>query len=135
MKYLLPFILTLLFTACSDSGKTVSEKQATTPIEKSANTIALEKVEPKPAQDVAKIELTGEVIFNQCKTCHGNSAEKKALGTSQIIKGWDRAKLEQVLHGYKAGTYGAKMKSTMEAQVKNFSDEDITNVATYIHSL
>ena len=146
MKYLLPLILALFLTACSDSGKTVSEKQTTAPVEKPLSAVVPEKtevkpvqevakVEPTPVQDVAKVELTGEAIFNKCKVCHGNNAEKQALATSQIIKGWEIAKIEQALHGYKDGTYGAKMKSTMMAQVKGLSDDDITKVATYIHSL
>jgi cytochrome c553 len=98
-------------------------------------TVVEKKVESAPVQEVSKVERTGEAIFNKCKTCHGNNAEKQALGASQIIKGWDVAKIEQALQGYKNGTYGAKMKNTMAPQVKDLSDEEITKVATYIHSL
>lgn len=31
----------------------------------------------------------GATLFKACAACHGASAEKAALGKSQIIKGWE----------------------------------------------
>ena len=93
------------------------------------------KVQQPQAEVAAKVEVNGEMIFSKCKSCHGNSAEKRALGTSQIIKGWEIAKIEKALRGYKEGTYGREMKNIMSAQAKALSDEEIKKVAVYIHSL
>lgn len=93
------------------------------------------KVQQSQTEPIAKVEINGETIFSKCKSCHGNSAEKHALGTSQIIKGWEIAKIEKTLKGYKDGTYGREMKNIMSAQAKILSDEEIKKVAIYIHSL
>ncbi|WP_345991682.1 c-type cytochrome [Sulfurimonas sp. HSL-1716] len=137
MKYILPLIISLFFTACNNSDKTANEKMSvnSTSIEQAVTQVEEEKPDTKPAQENAKAEMNGETIFSKCKGCHGNSAEKKALGSSQIIKGWDVSKIEEALHGYKNGTYGAKMKNIMSAQAKGLSDEEIKKVAVYIHSL
>ncbi|MBU0631439.1 c-type cytochrome [bacterium] len=137
MKYILPLVLSLVFTACNDSDKTKNESMSTnsTSIEQVITNVEQEKVEVKPVQEVVKVEVNGETIFSKCKSCHGNSAEKKALGTSQVIKGWDVAKIEKTLQGYKEGTYGREMKNIMSAQAKVLSDEEIKKVAVYIHSL
>lgn len=60
---------------------------------------------------------------------------KKALGKSQIIKGWDAKKIEDALHGYKNGTYGKAMKGVMKGQVARLSDADIKAVSKYISSI
>ncbi|MCH9813466.1 MAG: c-type cytochrome [Epsilonproteobacteria bacterium] len=67
--------------------------------------------------------------------CHGANAEKKALGASQIITGWDAAKTEASLKGYKDGSYGGAMKGVMKGQVASMSDADIANVSAYIATL
>jgi cytochrome c553 len=77
----------------------------------------------------------GAAIFKKCSACHGAKAEKKALGASQVIGGWDAAKIEAALHGYKAGTYGGPMKGVMKGQVASMSDADIKAVAEYISTL
>jgi len=77
----------------------------------------------------------GADLFKRCAGCHGKDAGKHALGASQIIKGWDVAKTEEALHGYKKGTYGGKKKGLMKGQVMRLSDADIKAVAEYIHGL
>ena len=77
----------------------------------------------------------GEALFKTCATCHGAKAEKAALNKSQIIAGWDAAKITAALDGYKAGTYGGVLKGTMAAQVKNLSADDVKALATYISSI
>ena len=70
-----------------------------------------------------------------CATCHGTSFEKAALGKSQIVKGWDAAKVEAALSGYKAGTYGGPMKGVMAGQVKNLTEADIKDIASQIAAI
>jgi len=78
---------------------------------------------------------TGQELFNKCEGCHGTTAQKKALGKSEIIQGWDVNKTVKVLQGYKTGIYGGPMKGLMKGQVISYSDKDIENVAEYISSL
>ena len=75
----------------------------------------------------------GAALFKKCAGCHGMHGEKKALGKSAPIKGWDKAKVVEALKGYKAGTrnvYG--MGALMKGQVAGLSDADIEAIADYI---
>ncbi len=67
-----------------------------------------------------------------CAGCHGASAEKAALGKSQIIKGWPVEKTVTALKGYKDGSYGGAMKGVMKGQVARLSDTDIQDLAVKI---
>ncbi|AXH08998.1 cytochrome C [Malaciobacter halophilus] len=69
-----------------------------------------------------------------CASCHGQNAEKKALGKSQVIAGWDEAKTIKALQGYKDGSYGGAMKGVMKGQVARLSDADIKDLAKKIAS-
>lgn len=73
--------------------------------------------------------------FAPCAACHGAAGEKAALGKSQIIAGWDAAKTEAALHGYKDGSYGGAMKGVMKGQVARLSDEDIKDLAAQIAAM
>ncbi len=78
----------------------------------------------------------GKALFAKCAGCHGQNGEKKALGKSDVIKGWDAAKTEEALKGYKAGTLNTHgMGGVMKGQVAAMSDEDIKALAAYIASL
>ncbi|WP_072680740.1 c-type cytochrome [Arcobacter sp. LA11] len=77
----------------------------------------------------------GAGIYKACAGCHGANAEKQALGKSQIIKGWDVAKTEMALKGYKDGSYGGPMKGVMKGQVARLSDADMKAVAEHIANL
>jgi cytochrome c553 len=77
----------------------------------------------------------GATLFKVCATCHGTKAEKAALNKSQIIAGWDAAKITAALNGYKEGTYGGPLKGTMTPQVKNLSADDIKVLSEYIPTL
>ncbi len=77
----------------------------------------------------------GADTFKRCTACHGIKAEKKALGKSAIIQGWEAKKIITALHGYKDGTYGGAMKGVMKGQVSHLSDAEIEAVATYIETL
>ena len=74
-------------------------------------------------------------LYKPCAGCHGADASKKALGKSQVIKGWPAAKVEEALKGYKAGTYGGPMKGVMKGQVARLNDAQIKELATYISGL
>jgi len=79
---------------------------------------------------------SGAQKFAKCVGCHGAKAERKALGKSDVIAGWDVAKTEEALKAYKAGTKNDQgMGGIMKAQVASYSDADIKAVAEYIHSL
>ncbi len=73
--------------------------------------------------------------FASCAGCHGANGEKKALGKSAIIAGWDVAKTTAALNGYKDGSYGGAMKGVMKGQVMRLSDADIAALAKHIAAL
>jgi cytochrome c553 len=78
----------------------------------------------------------GETLFKAtCALCHGEKAEKKALGKSQVIAGWDKQKLINALNGYKNRTYGGVMRGVMTGQIANKTDTEIELVSEYISSL
>lgn len=99
-------------------------------IEQSLNSI----VETKTAEAKAESGVDAKAIYLKCAGCHGSNGEKAALGKSQVIKGWDAAKVKEALDGYKAGTYGGVMKGVMKSQVANLSEEEITALSEYIAS-
>lgn len=70
-----------------------------------------------------------------CAGCHGADFSKAALGKSQVVKGWDAAKIEASLVGYKNGTYGGPMKGVMAGQVKNLSEADIKDLSAQIAAI
>lgn len=94
-----------------------------------------EETKTETVQAVEEVAINGAVLFKKCASCHGQKAEKAALGKSQIIAGWDVAKLDGALHGYKDGSYGGAMKGLMKSQVQSLNDAQITALAEYISSL
>ena len=79
--------------------------------------------------------LDGEALFKSCASCHGQKAEKEALGKSQVIAGWNKEKIIQALNGYKDGTYGGVMKNIMKGQVATKTDAEVDALATFISNL
>ncbi|MGD9595305.1 c-type cytochrome [Wolinella succinogenes] len=78
----------------------------------------------------------GATLYKKCVACHGVKAEKPALGKSEVIAGWDKAKLVEELKAYKAGTLNKNgMGAMMKGQMASFSDADIEAVAEYISTL
>ncbi len=78
----------------------------------------------------------GKALYAKCAGCHGADGGQKALGKSEVIKGWDAAKVEEALKGYKAGTRNVHgMGGVMKGQVAAMSDEDIKALAAYIATL
>ncbi len=82
---------------------------------------------------ISLMAADGAALYKKCAGCHGVKGEKKALGKSAPLVGWDKAKIVEALKGYKEGTrnvYG--MGSLMKGQVASYSDSDIEAVAEYI---
>jgi len=85
---------------------------------------------------VGLMAADGAALFKKCTACHGKSGEKKALNKSAVITGWDAAKTEEALNGYKAGTRNIHgMGMLMKGQVASYSDADIKAVSAYIAGL
>ncbi len=102
----------------------------------SALVMAAESNATAPKADAKADAGKGKALFAKCVSCHGDKAQNKALGKSEVIAGWDVAKLEEALKGYKAGTRNVHgMGGLMKGQVASLSDEDIKALAEYIHSL
>jgi len=78
----------------------------------------------------------GAEIYKKCVACHGQKAELKALGKSEVIAGWSSDKIFADLEGYKNGTinkYG--MATTMKGIVTPLSKDDLRAVSDYISKL
>lgn len=157
MKILISVTLALFLVGCSSDTKQQSEevKQEIVKktkdikdevVEKTENIKdeVVDKTQEIQKEVVAKVEdvkqvaiaqISGAALYQVCAGCHGADASKAALGKSQIIKGWDAKKIAAALHGYKAGTYGAAMKSVMAGQVSKLSDSDIKALSEYISKL
>lgn len=158
MKILISVALALFLVGCgSDTKQEAEAVKQETPVKtevaakaelpvvtEAPKDEAIAAVETVKEEVVAKVEeakqavstqVSGATLYQVCAGCHGADASKAALGKSQIIKGWDAKKIAAALHGYKAGTYGAAMKSVMAGQVSKLSDEDIKILSEHISKL
>jgi len=127
-KVILAAILSTGFALAAEANATApaADANATAPKAEANATAAA------PAADAAK----GKAVYAKCAGCHGPNGERKALGKSEVIAGWDAAKTEEALKGYKEGKRDAHgMGGTMKGQAASLSDEDIKAVAAYIASL
>jgi len=86
------------------------------------------------AGSLSIVSASGADVYKKCTACHGATAEKKALGKSAIIKGWETQKTVAALKGYQDGTYGGAMKGLMKGQVASLSDAQIEDVAKFIEA-
>ena len=76
----------------------------------------------------------GAAVYKaKCFSCHGDNAAKSALNKSQIIAGWDEAKIIASVTGYKNGE-GGPMKGVMKPIAAGLSDDDLKAVAATIAS-
>jgi cytochrome c553 len=91
-------------------------------------------VSPAKKESVAP-QIDAAKLYVACSSCHGAHGEKKALGKSQTIGGWDVAKVEKALQGYKDGTYGGAMKAIMKGQASKLNDAQIKALAEHISKL
>ena len=118
------------FTACGGDDKAASH---------SASAPEVKKETPAPTHEIkaetASTPADPAKLYAKCAGCHGQKAEKSALGKSQVIAGWDASKTKDALHGYKNGTYGGPMKGLMKGQVAPLTDADIDALADYISKL
>ena len=76
--------------------------------------------------------IDGKALFsNNCATCHGQKAEKKALGRSEVIVNNGYKDIIKDLKEFKSG----KGDKIMQAQVAKFSMEELDAIAKYIDTL
>ena len=132
-------IAMMLLTSVLANEK-VPENKANT--KKELNTtkqeIAEVKKEPEvkePVQEVVVEQLDGKKLFKICSDCHGEKAEKEALGKSQVIAGWDKERIINSINGYKNGNYGGLMKNIMRGHVADKNDAEIEALANYISTI
>lgn len=117
-------------------------KETTTTIVQAKEKIILvpEKVEGevKEVTTQASIEssnIDASALYTTCGSCHGQKAEKPALGKSQIIAGWDKQRIIDALNGYKNGTYGGIMKNIMTGHINTKTDSEIEALADLISKM
>lgn len=86
-----------------------------------------------PAAIVGSAER-GKSLSYTCQGCHGVTGYKNAYPSYHVprIVGQSPEYLTAALIGYKNGT---RTHSTMQAQAKSFSDQDIADIAAYLSSL
>jgi cytochrome c553 len=75
----------------------------------------------------------GKALTQKCVGCHGVDFSKKALGRSDVVKGWSAAKIESALKAYKTTTESDEL--IMKAQIGNYTEAQIKAVAKYIAGL
>ncbi|MCX6061354.1 MAG: c-type cytochrome [Campylobacterales bacterium] len=149
MKLLLPVVCSILLIGCGNSTKnsTSDTQQVSQPqtaeapaISEKTTTASIPASEIKPTQETVAVSSTSETdggaLFSQkCAACHGNKAEKSALGKSQIIADFTEKQIKDALQGYQAGSYGKEMKGLMQGQVKLLTPEQINALAKHIPTL
>jgi cytochrome c553 len=117
------------------------KETTTTLVQKKENVIiAPDKVEgevkeitTQAAVETSTIDVN--TLFKTCASCHGEKAEKLALGKSQVIAGWDKQRIIDSLNGYRNGTYGGVMKNIMTGHVKTKTDAEIEALADLISKM
>lgn len=86
-------------------------------------------------QSVEDTSIDATVLYKTCGSCHGEKAEKAALGKSQVIAGWDKQRIIDAINGYKNGTYGGIMKNVMAGHVNDKTDVEIDALAELISKM
>ena len=74
-------------------------------------------------------------LYAKCAGCHGEYAEKKALGKSDVIANYTAHEVQAALNGYMDGSYGGAMKGLMKGQVASLSESDVRILSNYISHL
>lgn len=117
--------------------KTAPEKPAPAAEKKPVIKEAPAKTEVKKTvkKEPEAVAIDGSALYKKCSSCHGNNAEKAALGKSAVIAGWSEGQIVDALKGYQAGTYGKETKALMQGQAKSLSDEEIHALARHISKL
>lgn len=124
-----------------DIRKIDEAKETTTTVNQTKGKliIAPDKVEGEikevTTQASVNTSIDATVLFTTCAACHGQKAEKSALGKSQVIAGWDKQRIVDAINGYKEGTYGGIMKNVMAGHVMNKTDVEIDALAELISKM
>ena len=120
-----------------NSQKIEEPKETTTTVvqTKEKVIIAPDKVEGEVKEVVGEEAIDATTLYATCGSCHGQKAEKSALGKSQVIAGWDKQRIIDSLNGYKNGTYGGVMKNIMTGQVNNKTEAEIDALADLISKM
>ncbi|ABK82125.1 c-type cytochrome [Campylobacter fetus] len=82
----------------------------------------------------------GATIFNKCKACHGQKAEKSYLNKVPVLTTVDAAERLALMKEYKAGTVNDGkgkfgMGGVMKGQMATLSEADMAAVNDYISTL
>lgn len=128
MRIILSMIVLLFLIGCGEEKSTPTQVTQPTKKEEQTATIQIQKV-------ASKVLTTQELFVKECSSCHGKNADIKALGKSQIIKGWDAQKILNALNGYINDSYGGDSKALMKSRVTKLSSEEIISLAEYISKL
>lgn len=132
-------IAMMLLTSVLANEKKVPENKANTKKElnntKQETEVKKEPEVKEPVQEVVVEQLDGKKLFKICSDCHGEKAEKEALGKSQVIAGWDKERIINSINGYKNGNYGGLMKNIMRGHVADKNDAEIEALANYISTI
>ena len=126
--------------AKENSEKIEEAKETTTTVvqTKEKVIIAPDKVEgdiKEVQKEVTEVGIDVTALYTTCGSCHGQKAEKSALGKSQVIAGWDKQRIVDALNGYKNGTYGGVMKNIMTGHVNTKTDAEIDALADLISKM
>ena len=109
-----------------------AEEAAPAPVEAVAPA-PVETVAPTPAALVGD-PAAGRQLAYTCHGCHGVTGYKNAYPNFKVpmIGGQSFEYLAQALHEYRDGQ---RKHPTMQAQAESFSDQDITDIATFLSTL
>ena len=120
----------------SESTKTSVTKTVDSIKEKTTDIVSTVKDTAHNVTDTVVAQtIDGKALYAGCIGCHGVNGEKKALGKSAVIQGWDSLKTEDALNGYKDGSYGGAMKAIMKGQAAKFNGAQTKAIADYIAGL
>ena len=115
--------------------KIVVAEEKVTPTETKEAVVEEVVPEAKEAASNATSSIDAAKLYVACAGCHGVHGEKKALGKSQVIGGWEASKVVTALKGYQDGTYGGAMKAVMKGQASKLTPQEITALSEYISAL
>jgi cytochrome c-type protein NapB len=72
------------------------------------------------------------IDISDCKGCHGQHFEKRALNASKIVSQMSEVEIATALNGYKDGTYGRGMKGIMKAQLRSVEDKSMDRLVSEV---
>lgn len=79
---------------------------------------------------------TNQLYADKCAKCHGEKGEKKALGSSRAIGGWERTAVEEALLAYRGNRRNQTGRGViMRGVASQLSEAEIKALASYIATL